>query len=245
MTNTLYHGDNLHVLPQPRRYAQWGTIVTVVYLFGMIAYFAVMQGAIREMEPNGFGDLLAGTFAPLAFLGLVLGFFQQGDELRHSSHALWLQSQELANSVEQQRQLVEVTREELLLQSEVMKAQRDELSRSSMPVLQMTVYHTYNRAGFTEVGLRLANFGEPASNVIVHSPDDEGDFLLERPVLGTGEYMSIELKVSPVLLSETFKVTYLDARHLRRTALFELQREDGIEPPEFCIWRVDESLSDS
>jgi hypothetical protein len=81
------------------------------------------------MEPNELGDFLAGCFAPLAFLWLVLGFFQQGDELRNSVAALHLQGEELRNSVEQQKQLVEVTREQLgldhaKLQSEALAAVR-------------------------------------------------------------------------------------------------------------------------
>jgi len=64
------------------------------------------------MKPDEFATFLAGVFGPLAFLWLVLGFFQQGAELRHSADALWLQGQELQNSVEQQRNLVEVTREQ-------------------------------------------------------------------------------------------------------------------------------------
>lgn len=63
-----------------------------------------------EMELNNRGDYLAGIFAPLAFLWLVIGYLQnnrsiriQSNELRNSVEALNLQSRELRNSVEEQK----------------------------------------------------------------------------------------------------------------------------------------------
>lgn len=66
--------------------------------------------ALAKMTPNEWGDFLAGCFAPLAFLWLVLGYLQQGEELRLGTEALRLQAEELKNSVQQQRELVEVSR---------------------------------------------------------------------------------------------------------------------------------------
>ena len=50
----------------------------------------------RFMYPNELGDFLAGASAPLAFLWLVLGYFQQGEELRQNTQALTLQTEEMA-----------------------------------------------------------------------------------------------------------------------------------------------------
>lgn len=58
------------------------------------------------MDLNTLGDFMAGVFAPHAFLWLVLGYRQQGIELRQNSEALHKQAEELKNSGEQQRQLV-------------------------------------------------------------------------------------------------------------------------------------------
>ena len=67
----------------------------------------------KTLEINQLGDFLAGAFGPLALGWLVLGFFQQGRELKNSVETLRLQAQELRNSVEQQRKLVEATREQI------------------------------------------------------------------------------------------------------------------------------------
>lgn len=76
----------------------WGAILTVAYLALMGWWLSVNWAAFLCLELNELGDFLAGTFGPVAFLWLVLGFLQQGRELR-------LQSEELKNSVQQQTEM--------------------------------------------------------------------------------------------------------------------------------------------
>jgi hypothetical protein len=61
----------------------------------------------RSMPMNEWGDFLAGVFAPLAFFWLVLGYFQQGDELRQNTEALRLQADQLKEQVRETKLLVE------------------------------------------------------------------------------------------------------------------------------------------
>ena len=95
-----------------KRY-QIGICVTALYLAALVIYALVQRDAVLGMEPNEFGDALAGAASPLAFLWLVLGYLQQGDELRQNTEALRLQASELKNSVLQQEQLVRATREQI------------------------------------------------------------------------------------------------------------------------------------
>lgn len=67
----------------------------------------------KEMNLNEWGDFMAGTSAPLAFFWLVIGYFQQGDELKQNTQALRQQADELRESVKQQEALVDLGREEL------------------------------------------------------------------------------------------------------------------------------------
>ena len=55
---------------------------------------------LEVLEPNNFGDFLGGVVAPLAFLWLVVGYFQQGEELRQNTAALHLQAEELKGQKE-------------------------------------------------------------------------------------------------------------------------------------------------
>jgi len=79
-----------------------GGLVTATYLFIIIAFVATRFTEFTSLKLNELGDFLAGSFGPIAFLWLVLGFLQQGRELRLSTDALHLQAQELKHSVAQQ-----------------------------------------------------------------------------------------------------------------------------------------------
>jgi hypothetical protein len=72
---------------------------------------------VPQMRPNEWADWAAGAFAPLAFLWLVLGYLQQGDELQQNTAALRqqeaqlrAQTDELQKSSVAHRELVEATR---------------------------------------------------------------------------------------------------------------------------------------
>ena len=89
-----------------------------VYLILIVVLFINDLSNFKEMKPNEWGDFFAGTFAPLAFLWLVFGYRQQGEELKQNTKAIELQALELHKSVEQQKKLVEATKQEFdLIQS--------------------------------------------------------------------------------------------------------------------------------
>lgn len=85
-----------------------GVLLSLVWI--VVAYF-IYDGSDRPEKANEWGDYFAGMCSPLAFLWLVLGYMQQGEELKHSTEALRLQAQELKQSTLQQAELVAVERE--------------------------------------------------------------------------------------------------------------------------------------
>ncbi len=89
-----------------RQLGLWGGAFTVIYLVGLAWISWDRLPCLHTMPLNELGDFLAGAFGPLAILWLVLGFFQQGIELRQNSEALHLQATELKNSVQQQTEMV-------------------------------------------------------------------------------------------------------------------------------------------
>ena len=109
-----------------------GLLLTVFWIFLAAAYAWSRPSSLLELDPNELGDFLAGLFSPLAFLWLILGYMQQGEELRLSSDALQLQAEELKNSVDQQRDLVSATREQILLERELAERMREERMFASL-----------------------------------------------------------------------------------------------------------------
>ncbi|MFL8988697.1 hypothetical protein Q8X48_13240 [Pseudomonas sp. QLc11A] len=80
-------------------FERWAGVITSAYLSLFLAIIIARGGEVFSLPLNELGDFAAGVFAPLAFLWLVLGYRQQGKELRESSVALRTQSEELKKSV--------------------------------------------------------------------------------------------------------------------------------------------------
>lgn len=111
-------------------------VLTTVYLLLVVGFAIFDLDKMRKLTPNEWGDFFAGFFAPLVFLWLIFGYYQQGKELQQNTKALNLQAEELKNSVEQQEELVKATREEL----DLIKQQHLEQYKKDL-VLRQPYFH--------------------------------------------------------------------------------------------------------
>lgn len=211
----------------PKHLNTLGLAITGVWLLLMLSYALAVWDDLLAMAPNEFGDLLAGTFAPLAFLWLVLGFFQQGEELRNSSRALWLQGEELRNSVEQQRQLVEATREQLQLERETLSHERNELARTSAPILRLTTGGNVGSGdGKRMYDFRVTNLGKRCTGLKVHFEGNDsmpGGAAWDSLDTGGAEVFRIILPAQDDR-ELTVVIQYLDERMMPGTQRFIVQK---------------------
>lgn len=141
-----------------------GTAVSITWLIIMTYLAWNNTDTLHKMPPNEWGDFFAGAFAPLAFLWLVLGYLQQGDELRLSTDALRLQAEELKNSVEQQRALVEVSRLQVESEREALSFERrlrEELSQAKFTVLGGG--GSFRGDGHSTYNISISNTGHDAT----------------------------------------------------------------------------------
>lgn len=88
------------------------SVATLIYL--SFIFKLTNLDEISTLKLNEIGDYLAGVFAPLAFLWLVFGYYQQGHELKLNTEALRLQADELKNAVDEQRRLNEIHKENII-----------------------------------------------------------------------------------------------------------------------------------
>lgn len=91
----------------------FGIVLTLAYIAFLLYLFGGRADELRSLQANHLGDFLAGAFGPLAILWLILGFFQQGIELRENSRALDLQAEELKSSTKEMRELLRILREHI------------------------------------------------------------------------------------------------------------------------------------
>lgn len=190
---------------------RFGIGVSVAWLAIGICLMAFVGNWSGGIKPNEWGDVFAGMAAPMAFLWLVLGFIQQGQELKLSTDALKLQAAELKNAVEQHRQLVEVSREQV---EASLRREREEHrlrrlnSQPAFALYQAGITPSHLRIRY-DIGLR--NEGGQATNVNVSV---EG-FEIARstfPVVRPGAEVTIRLSrpADPEAPPTNIHITYLD-----------------------------------
>lgn len=109
-----------------------GGALTLIYLAALAWYSVGRWAEIRVMQPNNLGDFLSGSFSPLAFAWLVLGFIQQGIELRQNSTALLLQAEELRTAAMHAGAMVELQRKDFELRIQELEEARKKADASKV-----------------------------------------------------------------------------------------------------------------
>ena len=180
-----------------------GAAVTLVYLLGFGTYAVFMVDVFVAMTPDRFATFLGEVLAPLVFLWLVLGFFQQGQ-------SLWLQGEELHQSVEQQREMVTVFREQLEFEQEKIAAQLEEARRRAQPDFAFTGGAHATAGDHTIMHFKLLNRGPTCTDLRLHI--EEGH-VISVPYFQTGAEHPIEIQVAPThpIGERVFRIEYVDA----------------------------------
>jgi hypothetical protein len=210
---------------------RFGLLTTITWL--AVAAFLLLRDptAVSKMTPNDWGSFLSGSFAPLAFLWLVLGYLQQGEELKLSTHALQLQAEELKNSVEQQRQLVEVTRLQITSEREALEYERKLREELSSPRLILTGSGgAFRGDGESKYNFCVTNTGHAATAVTgdLNAPDRPVVRVIDFPIIDKGaQYLANYTHPTPLHGIETrLFLRYTDGLGIPQRLVYVVQRED-------------------
>ena len=199
----------------------FGSILTATWLLiaALILYFSA--GKLAEMKPNEWGDFLAGTTAPIAFLWLVLGYLQQGHELKLSGEALQLQADELRNSVEQQRELAALTREQL-----------DDYRKAIEPRFHLMLLGSTGSGPLMRYHFDMVNAGGPAFGLVL-SPLSEISELSQRqvPIFETRGQRTVDVVFLKSEAHGLINLTYIDSLGRSYAQKIELARDQVVVQP--------------
>lgn len=138
----------------------WGAILTAAYLSLIGWWLSVNWAAFLSLKLNELGDFLAGTFGPVAFLWLVLGFIQQGRQLN-------LQAEELQNSVVQQTNIARATHAQVEAQIAAMDAERARYEEQFLARLIFRPKHSVTSGNTKTKYFDIQNLGGDAVNLTV------------------------------------------------------------------------------
>jgi len=185
-------------------------LITALWIAGGAIYAYSMRHAFLIMTPQEFAEFLAGAFSPLAFLWLIVGYMQQGEELRLNTLALTQQAEELRQSAEQQRHLVEVTREQLAEERANIAHERERIMSAARPTFLIGTMNNLPH-GNAIYPVKMANSGGVARalSLILVTPDGAESRLFTLPVLETGATHDFNLPLH-VVQRDRLKFVYND-----------------------------------
>ncbi|VEI35310.1 membrane protein [Stutzerimonas stutzeri] len=190
---------------------------------------------LQSAPLNEVGDFLAGVFSPLAFLWLVLGFFQQGKELNASREALLLQAAELRSSVEQQKELVGVSKEQLEAEIAARKAEHNRYVRAAQPAISIDRVELSMSDGRIRCGFSMRNTGHQITRVEC-SWETQARVTLEKryAVWASGETIDFTITAYPSLVQDfLLSLRFLDGLGAEQNAEYRMIREEKDSFPRF------------
>ena len=192
-----------------------GIILSVLYAFFAWWLIGDRIQTLQTMGLNEVGDFLAGAFGPVAILWLVLGFFQQGIELRQGTHALLLQAKELQSSVEQQKELVAVSRDQVNAELEAALEAKAQRVRAIRPFLVPSGGGGMHSGNDHELDFKIKNLGAPISHLVMKFECDMIDLNRSVDSLDKGAHIEFRYKFkgSGEGLADLLTLNYLDSDH--------------------------------
>ena len=112
-----------------KRLTTTGIAVSVLWIVCFCALLYLKRDTLNTLKVNEWGDFFAGAVAPLAFLWLVLGYAQQGEELRLSNAALLSQQEELRKQVAETATLARNSERQAVASEQLALATKSEAER--------------------------------------------------------------------------------------------------------------------
>lgn len=189
-----------------------GYWVSLIYAGLLISYIIYNWSKLASLPPNELGDFTAGAFGPMAILWLVLGYFQQGDELKQNTSTLQEQAVALAKSVHQQELLVAISKEQLDEAKREAQRESARLRAAARPKFDSEIFDTSTDSDGTEVRVMLTNVGAPCSHFRVVSVTSGVQAGMAQPEDGTQTRLVRLNSSGPERMEQAeFLVSYLDS----------------------------------
>lgn len=194
-----------------RKLSKYGLGVSLLYLAVIGSLSLENRALFNDLKADGWATFVSGIFSPLAFLWLVLGFFQQGHELRQSAEALRLQGDELRNSVEQQKALVDLNKEQLEHEKNERFKAEQEMERAAQPKIGIQHNGSTSSSGAQTFEFLLANAGAMVTNVrLMEGTRSAGETATWAP--GTGLSVVFSFESGEVISSRILSIFFTDGR---------------------------------
>jgi hypothetical protein len=142
-------------------------VATVIWMIFVTCVLYADWSRFQELELNAKGDFLAGFISPAVFLWLIIGYFQQGEELQQNTEALRIQGDELRNAVSEYKALVEATKRQVELMEHEQKERREREIRLAQMVPRYVGGSSNTQGSFRTHNLKIINMGHSVTEVTI------------------------------------------------------------------------------
>jgi len=167
------------------------------------------------MTLNEWGDFFAGVVAPVAFLWLILGYVQQGEEVRSNTETLHLQQKALQEQVEGTAALVrnaEAQTKATVARLELEQSKWERLRANEKASIQPVLMFESGQGGAPSFRMRFKNDGGRARSLTVRSVGPQTGRVQIQPsdYIGAGDSGMIGVD-GITTFPTTVEIGYLDA----------------------------------
>lgn len=166
-----------------------GVVATIIWT-AIVGWLLLEKAdSIPSLTLEQWGAFLGGITGPVAFLWLVLGYVQQGEELRLNTEALRLQQQELQHQVAETAALVKHTESQARAAIDALEIERKRYSdatRAQHTHAQLLLQHTGGVHTGSGGELVFVNAGGRARSIVATIAPSGGVSMNPADVLQAG-----------------------------------------------------------
>ena len=166
-----------------------GLVISALWISAALTLVHLKRFAIETLTLNEWGDFFAGAVAPLAFFWLVLGYFQQGEELRLNTEALVAQQAELKRQVAETATLAKNAERQALAAEQLAfetKAEADRLTQKEKAEAR-PVFSSNGGSGYGgKLQMNLVNHGARVTDLQIMSSETERIAISPKVALDSG-----------------------------------------------------------
>ncbi len=212
-----------------------GAIITIAWAaFWVFAIWGdYAAGALVKRDAGltlvEWSVLAAGVAAPVALLWLVLGYFQQGDELARNTDALRAQARETAALFQEYAR--QAAASATLAELEVAAHRRNEEARRALLAPSFRIVSASFSAGHDLANLKMVNIGGTAYALRFHSEDFAKGQIKPSELIERNAAFMLHVGLDSLLQEKrgTFTISCKDIEGCEHA--FAFRNEDGMVVP--------------
>ena len=194
-------------------------VLTGIWIVVAVSYIYADWSQVQGLNAISISALLSAVVMPLAFLWLVVGYFQQAEELRQTAGALRKQVDLLEQQVQGTKSLVlvavrqtEATLRMVQLERRKFEEEAKTRIRAAQPQFVLDQGMRQPRAG----SMRLHNVGAPASNMAIITGDPAIKASIQPSTfVQSGGFVNVHFDAPDYALLQA-NLEYCDAQGIRR-----------------------------